>query len=331
MISVFKRAHLLRRSGVCLAATAAKPAPKNKLGYESGDLVPALAGLIPKLPANQEKSISGMPWVQSSASFFQTWEKVARCMPKYEAFLGAHKHIGVVDTADGKTAGFQYDVSSARKALGGKFMNEQAMVALGEFYLCIAFKMRPEEVAAAGSDQSALLKVAQRSAEEDFEPFVDAARELVADYDKSLHMALEETSPFYEIDMGLFWHANFDVAAPAEFQHFVTALGHGSGYHGVQDHAHVSKEKIAMIVDKAWQGLLSDDAMMEPARRAAIMTYNKWLEAASMPVKGTICQALMEHGLLVSLDVHNGGKLLPQLAKQLHVPETVSAAVEARL
>jgi len=138
-------------------------------------------------------------------------------------------------------------------------------------------------------------------------------------------MALEETSPFYEVDMDLFWHANFDVAAPAEFQHFVTALGHGSGYHGVQDHAHVSKEKKAKIIEDAWKGLLSDDAMMEPARRAAIMTYDKWLEASSIPVKGTISQTLMEHGLLVSLDVYEGKKLLPEL------PEVLSRAVEARL
>jgi len=85
-------------------------------------------------------------------------------MHKYEAFLDAHKDLGVVDTAEGKTAGFQYDLMATRKALGGKTVSEKAMVALGEFYLCIALKLRPEEIAAAGSDKDALMKVANTSA-----------------------------------------------------------------------------------------------------------------------------------------------------------------------
>merc|ERR1719197_1335502 len=123
-------------------------------------------------------------------------------------------------------------------------MGEKSMAALAEFYLCMAFKLRPEEIAAAGSDSTALLEVARRCAEEDFEPFVDSARELVSDYDMPMHMALEETSPFYEVDEGLFWRANFDVAAPAEFQHFLTALGHGSGQGWVLEKAHTSPEQV---------------------------------------------------------------------------------------
>jgi hypothetical protein len=321
----FLRGTLLRGRGGLGFATAAKAASSNKLGYEAGDVVPSLAGLIPKLAANQKQAVNEMPWVKSSHNFFQTWKKVAHCMPKYAAFLDAHKNLSIVDHATGKTAGFQYDVEAARKALGTKTMNEEAMVALGEFYLCVGLQLRPEEMNAAGSDKVALMEVARRSAEEDFEPFIDAARELVADYDRDLHKALEETSPFYEVDLGLFWHANFDVAAPAEFLHFVTALGHGSGFRGVDSYAHVSKEARAKMLQKVFDDLQGDDAVMEPARRAAAITYSKWLEAASMPVKATISQALMEHGLLVGLEVHDGEKLLPELEA------IVSRAVEAQL
>ena len=58
-----------------------------------------------------------------------------------------------------------------------------------------------------------MLKLAQKVADEDFEPFVDNARELVSDYNSKLHKALEDTSIWYEVDDGLFWQANFDVAA----------------------------------------------------------------------------------------------------------------------
>jgi len=309
------RVRLLGRAGQRLfTESAANPsAPKNKVGYSPGDLVPSLAGLIPKVPANQKKQASEMPWVKSSESFFQMWEKVKPCMPKYEAFLQTHTGhgLGGSDLKGGK--GFKRDLSETREALGGKAMGEKPMAALAEFYLCMAFKLRPEEIAAAGSDSTALLKVARRCAEEDFEPFVDSARELISDYDMSMHMALEETSPFYEVDEGLFWRANFDVAAPAELQHFLTALGHSSGYRGVQEQAYTSKEKVAQLTEKVQEGLAGDDASLEPARRAATMAYDKWLEASSMPVKAVIAKTLMEHGLLVSVDVHDSNKLLPEV------------------
>lgn len=321
MVHFLNRACLLGRSGLRFASQA----PKNKLGYHAGDLVPSLAGLIPKLPANQDKKVTDMPWVKSSQSFFDMWNLVAPCMPKYEVFLNAHKGLGIAEADEGKTAGFVYDLGKARSALGGRAMNEQTSAALAEFFLCVALRLRSEEVTAAGSDSKALLEVARRSAEEDFEPFIDAARKLVADYNRSLHQALEETSPFYEVDLDLFWHANFDVVAPAELQHYLTALGHGSGY--AIGHAHTSKKEVAKTIEKTREALFSNDNTLEPARRAAMMVYDKWLEASSMPVKARIIQLLMEQGLLVSLDVHESNKLLPEL------PEIagMSQAVEAKL
>lgn len=309
MAPIRVRACLLGRAGQRFFAPGvpASPTPKTKVGYSPGDLVPSLAGLIPKLPTNQGKSASEKPWVKSADQFFKTWEKIAPCMPKYEAFLQAHAGHGV----GGK--GFQKDLHETREALNGKAMAEEPMAALGEFYLSAAFKLRPEEIAGAGTDSTALLNVARRCAEEDFEPFVDMARELVSDYDMPMHMALEETSPLYEVDEALFWRANFDVAAPAEFQHFLTALGHSSGFRGVEEQAYTSKERVAQTVQNVWDGLVSDDSRLEPARRAATLTYDKWLEASSMPVKAVIAKTLMQHGLLVSVDVHESNKLLPEV------------------
>merc|ERR1719410_877303 len=142
----------------------------------------------------------------------------------------------------------------------GKLMRPEVLAALGEFYLAVALRLRPEAIDAAGVDATGLLRIARDCAEEDFEPFIEEARALVANYDPSLHAALEETCPLYEVDEGLFWRANFDVAAPAEFHHYLTALGHGSGASLVPAQAHTSKAGASAAVEQAWQGLVGDDA-----------------------------------------------------------------------
>merc|ERR1719356_2405193 len=180
-------------------------------------------------------------------------------------------------------------------------MKESTQAALAEFYLAVAVKLRPAEIESAGSDSKALLQVAQKCAMEDFEPFVDKGRELITDYDPELHKALEETCPLYEVDDGLFWRANFDVAAPMEFHHFLTAVGHGSGQGWVNINGHTSPKEVPKQVAVARQGLIAGDPAFEPARRASELVYKKWLEASSMPVKSTISRILMEYGLLVSL------------------------------
>jgi len=267
--------------------------------------------LIPNIPVNKSAQASHMSWVKSSETFFDTWKKLSPCMPKYLEFIALHKAEGL-----NLGNGFQHDLKLARQVQEGKVASREAgtagLVALGKFYLHVALQLRPQEVEEAGSDDAALLKLAQKCAEEDFEPFVDNARELVSDYDPLLHKALEETSPWYEVDDGLFWQANFDVAAPAAFLHFLTAVGHGSGQGYVAGKAHVSPDQMARQIELVQEGLHSNDQTFEPARRAAEVVYTKWLEASSMPVKGDIKKILSEHGLIVSEDVHDANTLMPE-------------------
>jgi len=307
------RVHLLGRAGMAsFASSAGTAVPKaGQVGPRPGDLVPSLAALIPSIPVNKSARASQMSWVQSSESFFETWKKLSPCMPKYAEFIALHKAEGLTS---GK--GFQHDLKLARQSQDGKVASREAgeagLVALGKFYLHVALQLRPQEVEEAGSDATALMKLAQKCAEEDFEPFVENARELVSDYDASLHKALEETSPWYEVDDGLFWQANFDVAAPAAFLHFLTAVGHGSGQGRVEGKTHVSPDQMARQVELVREGLHSNDQAFEPARIAAEMVYTKWLEASSMPVKGDIKKILSEHGLIVSQELHDANTLMPE-------------------
>lgn len=135
--------------------------------------------------------------------------------------------------------------------------------------------------------------------------------ELVADYDAALHQALEETCPLYEVDNGLFWVSNFEIVAPMEFHHFLTALGHGSGQQWTLDRAHTAPKAVEQAVAEAEEALISNDSSMEPARRAGELVYSKWLQASSMPVKAVVANALMSHGLMVSFNVYQSDKLLP--------------------
>lgn len=284
-----------------------------QVGPRPGDIVPSLAALIPKASANANKPASSTNWVKSSESFFSTWKKIAPCMPTYAKFIQLHKDQGL-DVGNG----FLEDSKLARNALAGRVhTQESVLVALGKFYLHVAMQLRPEEVEAAGSDSESLLKIAQKCAEEDLEPFIENARQLVSDYDQKLHKDLEETSPWYEVDEGLFWQANFDVAAPAAFQHFLTAVGHGSGQGYVDGKAHAFPKDVARHTELVQTGLSSSDPAFEPARRAAEVVYEKWLEASSMPVKASIKQLLSEHGLIVSTDVHDADILMPELMPQV--------------
>jgi hypothetical protein len=278
--------------------------------------VPSFAALIPKLPECKSMAAQDMPWVKESQRFFETWEKVAPCMPKYEEFLLAHK---APKNDLGKGAiNFENDLKKMGKAQAGRAMHPEAQAKLAEFYLAVALRMRPEEISEAGDNQKKLLQVAQTCAEEDFEPFLENARALISDYDATLHKALEDTSPFYEVDEGLFWQANFEVAAPAELHNYLTTLGHGSGQRWsvgelsyrkwLPEDASSSKD-VSTLVDAAWRGFEGNDSMLDSARRAGKIAYEKWLQASSMPVKAAISNSLMEHGLLVSKEVQGNTPL----------------------
>jgi len=302
---------LLGRVGRALAAKAMEAPKTGKIGYSPDDLVPRLAGLIPKVPGCEQIKAAEMPWVKRSERFFETWEKVAPAMPKYQVFLSSHKTGG---TFGGNV---QFDMKAMGRQQEGKVMKEQSQVALAEFYLDVAYRLRPESIDQAGSDSQSLLQVARTCAEEDFEPWLEDARHFVADYDPKLHKQLEDTSPFYEVSNDLFWWANFDLAAPAAFQHYLTALGHGSGQAFTPTAGHVPPEQVDKIVSSVADGLQRDEASYEPARRAAEVVYSKWLETSAMPVQGTIVDLLMTHGLLVSDAEMPEERLLPEKAAEM--------------
>jgi len=296
---------LLGRAGRSFAATTSFTAPRTgRLAYTPEDLVPRLAGLIPKAPKCEEIRKAEMQWVKMSEELIETWQKVAPAMPKYQAFLASH-------TAGDKFGGsFQHDVKAMTRSQAGRVMKEESQIALAEFYLDVAYRLRPGDMEKA-SDSKDLLRIARDCAEEDFEPWLEHAREFVADYDPKLHKQLEDTCPLYEVSDDIFWLANFEVAAPAALQHYFTALGHGSGQEFTDIAGHVPPRKVQQILSETEEGLRGDGMRHEPARRAAEIVYCQWFEASAMPVKATITELLMTNGLLVSDKQMPEERLLP--------------------
>lgn len=297
---------LLGRAGRPFASSVSSAIPKTgRLAYSPEDLVPRLAGLIPKAPMCEEIKAKEMPWVKTSEEFFVTWQKIAPAMPKYQAFLASHT------TGDKFDGNVQHDVTAMRRLQQGQVMKEESQAALAEFYLDIAWRLRPEAVEKAGSDSQSLLRVARDCAEDDFEPWLGHARDFVADYDPKLHKELEDTCPLYEVSEDLFWLSNFEIAAPAALQHYLTALGHGSGQGHTHTAGHTPPRQVKQIISDTEAGLRGGGASYEPACRAAEITYRKWLETSAMPVKATITDLLTTHGLLVSDKQMPEEKLLP--------------------
>lgn len=286
--------------------------PAARVGLRHGELAPSLATLVPKYhEKSSSPALSKSPWVQEAEQLMMTWKKVAPCMEKYQAFLKTHE--GKVTSG----GGFKHDLVKARFSMQGKSMQESSIVAIGEFYLCVALQTRPEAVSAAGDDSAALMQVARMCAEEDFEPFLVRAREFVSDYDADLHKKLEETTPLFEVSEGLFWHENLNVAAPAEFQHFLSALGYGSGqgFMPQKSWCVAPGAEVDAVVAQVWNGLLDEsNSSLGPARRAAELAYRRWFQASSMPVKASIMTILTDNGLLIAPGVNQEipATLLPQ-------------------
>ncbi|KAL8449605.1 hypothetical protein Emed_003037 [Eimeria media] len=103
----------------------------------------------------------------------------------------------------------------------GLIVNPQAQAKLGEFYLCCAYALKPEEVDAAGDDRNKLLKLARQTAEEDVEPWIAAVRAFVGDYDPSVAQKLEEAAALKASAEPTFWRLNFEAAAPQRFARFL--------------------------------------------------------------------------------------------------------------
>merc|ERR1719183_543549 len=138
--------------------------------------------MIPALNQCKQITPSELPWVKTAEALFQTWHKVGPCMQQYAKFLEAHVGLGKFDA---KRPVFPLDYNEMRATLqlmGDRtdeelaYIDERVAKELGEFYLCVAFRLRREEIGRAGSNNRALLEVAQRCAVEDFEPFLESAR-----------------------------------------------------------------------------------------------------------------------------------------------------------
>ncbi|KEP67412.1 UNVERIFIED_CONTAM: hypothetical protein HHA_224730 [Hammondia hammondi] len=134
---------------------------------------------------------------------FPMLQKLQPCFPLYRDVLAA------MEQADFKPAGL--------------VVNSQAQAKLGEFFLCCACTLRPEEVESAGADNAALLRVAQRTAEKDFEPWLQEVRSFVSDFDATLADQLEAAALLRARDEGRFWEASFAAAAPDLFDTLVAA------------------------------------------------------------------------------------------------------------
>ncbi|PFH35305.1 hypothetical protein BESB_061920 [Besnoitia besnoiti] len=134
---------------------------------------------------------------------FPMLHKLQPCFPIYREVLGA------MDKADFKPAGM--------------IVNSEAQAKLGEFFLCCACALRLKEVEHAGTDNTALLRVAQATAEEDFEPWLQEVQDFIADFDSDLADKLEAAAALRTSDEGRFWEASFAAAAPDDFDALVIA------------------------------------------------------------------------------------------------------------
>ncbi|KFG43045.1 hypothetical protein TGP89_224730 [Toxoplasma gondii p89] len=134
---------------------------------------------------------------------FPMLQKLQPCFPLYRDVLAA------MEQADFKPAGL--------------VVNSEAQAKLGEFFLCCACALRPQEVESAGADNAALLRVAQRTAEKDFEPWLQEVRSFVSDFDATLADQVEAAALLRAHDEGRFWEASFAAAAPDLFDALVAA------------------------------------------------------------------------------------------------------------
>jgi hypothetical protein len=158
------------------------------------------------------------------------------------------------------------------------FMNDEAQALLAEFYLCCAMFLRPEAVEACGNDNTALLELAQRVAEEDVEPLFDQCREFVEDYDEPLHGALVESTQF-RADEVLFWDMTFRSSAPSEY----IAFQEKAAAAGVEEDVKACEEWVR-----------GNDEGLE----LATAVYARFLDASSQPVKGRVRDMLISHGIM---------------------------------
>jgi len=225
-------------------------------------------------------------WTPRAQGLLAKWQQLAVCMPRYAEFLK----------------------KTNRKDLKRPhvFMNDAAQAKLGEFYLCCALRLRPEDVEAAGQDAARLLELARLVATEDVEPFFQDCRDFVAGYDEALHKRLDDTTIWREVDDGLFWHHSFEAAASGAYAAYrAAALPPQAEWPAREDGAGVEAAMAACGRAVAEGGA---------ARPLAEEVYRAFLEASAAPVQASLRTALIDHGIIwgdVRYRAGDGGQAAP--------------------
>ncbi|CAD7926610.1 unnamed protein product [Amoebophrya sp. A25] len=248
-------------------------------------------------------------WKAPAERFFAMWPKLSACHERYMAFI---KKVNPKDLTQAHV-----------------FMNDAAAAELVEYYLALALLLDREAVEKVATDSDALLKLAEKVAREQVEPVMKEAQELALEYDEEAHRALEDLTIWREIDDALFWHNSFQRFSAEKYSEFTSAvLGKtASQLEKVlqsqgKPPAHLkdsnSEDDLLLKLVPSARVLVGLDAdpnapsttsagkeetsaswMFTPDERAlATEVYSQWLNAAGMPVRGTIRNCLLDHSLL---------------------------------
>ncbi|KAL8441432.1 hypothetical protein Emag_007176 [Eimeria magna] len=186
----------------------------------------------------------------------------------------------------------------------GLIVNPQAQAKLGEFYLCCAYTLKPEEVDAAEGDRNKLLKLARQTAEEVVEPWIAAVRAFVEDYDPSVAQKLEEAAALKASAETTFWRLNFEAASPQRFARFLEEVSR----HQAALYIHLNQPRsfaaaaAAAISEEPTEDAAGGDAIPTSLRPLADEVYSEWLAATAQPIKGEVRAALASCGLLVIME-----------------------------
>jgi len=257
-----------------MAAAAAAAASKYTGKYALHPLLPGAAQSIVDVCTGRLRPT----WVPRAQGIFSTWEKVYSCMPQYEKFLA----------------------TTNRKDLKRihVFMNEKAQARLGEFYLCCALRLRPEEVEKRKEDSQQLLDLAREVATEEVEPFFQECRDFVASYDWELHQRLDETTIWREVEDSLFWHHSFEAVSPEVYAAFLSSTLPPKAEWPARD----DQAGMAEVLERCGAAI----AEGAPARATAEDIYQQFLEASKTPVQASIRTAMIDHGIMAGEIVYRG-------------------------
>lgn len=179
------------------------------------------------------------------------------------------------------------------------FMNEKAQARLGEFYLCCALRLRPEEVEKIQDDSQKLLDLAGKVASEQVEPFFEECRNFVSTYDWELHQRLDETTIWREVEDSLFWHHSFEAVSPKAYSTFLdSALPSDEAAWPARDDQAGLEAAVALCGAAVGEG--------GACRSEAEQLYQEFLEASRTPVQASIRTALIDHGIMAGEIVYRG-------------------------